>query len=129
MATSAKFYAEKFGVDIEIGERMALFVAIANKHNLSPLCWQKHGMLRVYFTFKSQNRLPVFDLPCKTYFDAQSNDVVFAFEAYQQSWKENLSYVVERHGRSFYSGSKTRERVYKFSEEFYAKKDDGNQHV
>lgn len=119
MTSAAKFYAEDLGTNLEIGEKIANFMDLALKNDVveSARTWAKHGKIRVYIEFYSQNnRSPIIGME-SCYYDALKNDVVITINQYGFFTKK-LSEIRGLSNSSF-SGAKTREAIYRFSEAFY----------
>ena len=115
---SAKFYAADLGIGMDLAERVSRFMVLAK--DMSPRPWVKNGMVRVYFEPWSQNRLPVFHLADKYFYDAVKDDVFATGFFYGCKHEYTLKRLVSLSTSNF-SGAKTKARLVEFSELFYGK--------
>lgn len=115
---SAKFYSEDLGIPLDLAERVAWFMVIAKDMNPRP--WVKDAMVRVYFEPWSQNKLSVFHLADKWFFDATKNEVFATGFFWGCKHEYTLRRLVSLSTTNF-SGAKTKARLVEFSEVFYGK--------
>lgn len=119
--TAAKFYAEGLGIPMQAAERIAAFMELATNHKAlasPPSPWVKHGKIRVYFKFWSQNSLPAIRFMENSYYDAEADDVFVKRFIFTEGDALTLRQAANL-GNAHFSGAKTRGAVKEFAEAFY----------
>lgn len=116
------FLCEQHELSIDDAIKIYNVKTLLDSFDYKPSVFNKHGIVRVYFTIWSQNSLlPVQFLKC-AYYDLKKDDIIFEFYIYccNRIDRCNAEEVSTKFKK--FSGAKTRERLKAMIRGFYESK-------